>query len=77
VPNAGQLAFCAGFVAGLIDALSSVQEVNKATAFCINPNVQGQATDIVKVWLRDHPEKRHLRGASVVLAAIREKFPCN
>jgi hypothetical protein len=38
---------------------------------------QGQMVDIVKLWLRDHPHKRHLSAESLIVAALKEKFPCN
>jgi len=36
-----------------------------------------QLRDIVKLYLRGHPEKRHLPASDLVTAAINENFPCN
>jgi hypothetical protein len=35
----------------------------------------GQMEDIVKFYLRDHPEKRHLEAAGLVIAALKESSP--
>jgi Rap1a immunity proteins len=39
--------------------------------------VSRQATDVVRHWLRDHPEKRHESASFLVIQALKEKLPCN
>jgi hypothetical protein len=36
----------------------------------------GQVEDLVKLYLRDHPENRHDVASSLIIAALKEKFPC-
>jgi hypothetical protein len=33
--------------------------------------------DVVRLWLRDHPENRHYGAPSIVAQALKEKFPCH
>ena len=64
----GQWGMCLGFILGVADALH----------FCIPTGVNsGQVKDVVTLYLRDHPEQRHLPASDLVTAAIKEKFPCN
>jgi hypothetical protein len=72
----GQNAFsdgaCAGYIIGAKDALET------RGVFCLPPGIeQGQAIDVVKLYLHDHPEKRHLPADELVEIALKEKFPCN
>ena len=68
--NPTEWGICMGYTIGLADAFDE-------RMFCVPPNAkQGQVTDVVKLWLRDHPEKRHSAGSSLVLNALKEKFPC-
>jgi hypothetical protein len=73
VLNAG---LCVGYVGGVIDTL-----VDQATEFCVPQGPSGaipdQLVDVVKLYLRDHPEIRHLPAANIVTSALKEKFPCN
>jgi hypothetical protein len=62
---------CLGYILGVQDAL-------EGSSFCVpNGVTQGQLKDVVKLWLHDHPETRHLSASSLVAAALKEKFPCN
>jgi len=46
--------------------------------YCVPPNVEnGQVIDVVKVYLRDHPETRQYSAPTLVMLALKEKFPCN
>jgi hypothetical protein len=36
-----------------------------------------QIIDIVKIYLRDNPDKRHARADSLITRALKEKFPCD
>lgn len=37
---------------------------------------QGQVVDVFKIWLINHPERRHDRADFLFLAALKEAFPC-
>ena len=49
--------------------------------FCVPQGPGGvnnkQMVDLVMIYLRDHPEIRHLPAAGLVTAALKRKFPCN
>lgn len=64
---------CSGYIIGAIDAIST----ENRTAFCLPQHTtQQQATDIVKKWLKDHPEERHYIATYAVRTAIKAAFPC-
>jgi hypothetical protein len=73
---------CYGYVFGVADSAETVQFVNGQRMWCW-PNeltvdqAMDQSVSAVKLYLRDHRENRHLSGASLVAAALKEKFPCN
>ena len=72
--------FCLGFVVGVISAYTGpyVSLLSAPTTlFCLPENVShGQAKDIVKKYMTDHPDRRHFPGESLVFGAIVEAFPC-
>ena len=62
---------CDGYMLGIVDVLL------KGRVFCPPPDVTPrQFIDIGKDYLRDHPERRHYAAASLVISALKEKFPC-
>ena len=66
--------YCGGF-AGVVDTL-----VNKPHTFCVPQGPGGvssaQLVEVVKLYLRDHPDNRHLAASLLVMQALKEKFPC-
>jgi hypothetical protein len=79
-PIAGNESWCLGYVAGVYDAVDNPLTGGSANAgkVCMPESVKmGQLEDSVKLWLREHPEKRHLEASFLVLQALKEKFPCN
>jgi hypothetical protein len=63
---------CEGYVLGVVDTLAERDPI------CLSEGVRAsQVVDVVKLWLRDHPEKRHLAASDLVTTALKEKFPCN
>ena len=72
--NAHKGGYCGGYVTGVADALDG-------SHFCVpgGPSgvQQGQMVDVVKLYLRDHPETRNRGAANLIVAALKEKFPCN
>jgi hypothetical protein len=68
----GNRAYCTGYVAGV-----AAGSEKQGTTFCLASGVRSdQLGDVVKLWLRDHPEKRHLAASFLVFQALKEKFPC-
>ena len=65
-------AVCLGYIIGAADA-----HVNDGSFCAPNDTIGGQMEDIVKRYLRVHPERRHFSAASLVVSALKEKFPCN
>jgi hypothetical protein len=57
-------AFCKGYVMGVAVGAQIEQE----SPLCLPNAVTGtQQKDVVKLWLRQHPEKRHLGAGFLVL----------
>lgn len=66
-----QQSYCLAYVAGIHDALGSVQ------MFCVPNFVQlRQLTDVTKQFLVAHPERRHQAASMLVTEALAEAFPC-
>jgi len=70
-----QAGLCQGFIGGVVDAF-----VDSKTLFCVPQGERGvragQLVEIVKIYLRNHPETRHLLAVDLVANALIEKFPC-
>lgn len=76
---------CLGYVAGVMDAAVTMLDSLKAASptkvppmYCLpTGGVQlGQAGRVTLKWLKDHPEKHHLRGDVLVMMAMSDAFPC-
>lgn len=75
--------FCVGYIAGVVDdnflwELSGANPPDRHSAhLCIpsgvNPN---QAVRVVARWLGSHPERLHEPAVELVIAALRDGFPC-
>jgi hypothetical protein len=60
---------CEGYILGAFDA--------RADAFCLPAGVNAtKLVDVVRLYLREHPEKRYLLAADLVSTAVKQKFPC-
>ena len=60
---------CYGYVVGVADSLDR--------SLCIPPAItRGQLADIVKKFLRTHPEKLQGSATTLVSEAIQGAFPC-
>jgi hypothetical protein len=76
---------CLGYVAGVMDASATMLDSLRAATptkvppiYCL-PTGGIQLVQVVRVsvkWLRDHPEKHHLRGDLLVMMALKDAFPC-
>jgi hypothetical protein len=63
---------CDTYVLGVLDA-----RINDRI-FCLSEGVDSrELTDLVTVFLSEHPDERRHTAASLVLLALKEKFPCN
>jgi hypothetical protein len=71
-------AYCQGFIIGAIDGARMVEiTAGKKSIICLpDNNTQQQIKDVVVNYLRAHSEDRHYSGASLVYAALYEKFSC-
>jgi Rap1a immunity proteins len=63
----------------VIDAMTAMELAGVMKKLsCEPPGVTaGQVKDVVVRYLEKHPESRHAVGASLVLAALYEAFPCS
>jgi hypothetical protein len=52
---------------------------NQVTYYCVPDDKirNGQMIDIVKLYLRDHPENRQFSAPTLIMLAFKGKFPCN
>jgi hypothetical protein len=67
---------CFGYVTAVVDALSPGNSVNGFKA-CVPVNADmNQIVDVVKNFIHDHPEKRHLVATGLVAEAFATAFPC-
>ena len=68
---------CIGFVAGVADTLAVGTGILGLGRACFPEQVtEGQARDVVKRYLEQHPERRHYTAANLVAEALVEAFPC-
>lgn len=70
--------YCYGFIFGVVSASLLNRIESKASPdFCLSPQVtMGQIVRVVVKHLENHPEKLHQSGATLVLEAQKEAFPC-
>lgn len=68
-------AACHNYVIGVLDTMADNHLLRPA--ICLPQRfVSGQITDVVRLYLAEHPERRHYTGASIVGAALMGAFPC-
>jgi hypothetical protein len=71
-PTERNPSLCFGYIIGVAGA------VDGKSFFCFSAGVKArQVEDVVKNFLKDHAEKRHDAASSLVITALKEKFPCN
>ena len=64
---------CYGYIMGVADVLAG----QGANTVCVPQEVTAnQLVDVVKKYMTDHPEFRHLSGPSEVTEALAEAFGC-
>lgn len=66
---------CAAYVSAVADMLEQAPVARHRA--CLPPGAKlSQAVDVVKRWLADNPQSRHLPGPEVVAIALERAFPC-
>jgi hypothetical protein len=71
-------AMCAGYIAGVADALNSLSaSVPEAKLACFPSVPLGQARDVVIRYLQENPGKRHYSAGAIAWTALRMAFPCS
>lgn len=83
--NFVDLSNCEGYVLGVVHAVSFKDKTNGLGIDGVNPPLvclrQGitfaQAKDAIKNYLYAHPESRDKSSSRLILAAMREAFPCS
>ena len=74
---------CLGFIKGITEMIITLRSIGGLTVrfrgICIPEGkfTVGQGADVVKKYLADNPAKRHLSASFLVMAAMRNSFPCN
>ncbi len=66
---------CVGVVTAIADTLATYGVYGFRACFPAH-STRGQAEDVVKRYLDQHPEKRHYVAADLVAMALAEAFPC-
>ncbi|MGE5146813.1 MAG: Rap1a/Tai family immunity protein [Candidatus Eiseniibacteriota bacterium] len=66
---------CAAYISAVADMLAT-GPVGRHRACLPNGVKLGQAVDVVKQWLNENPQSRHLPGPEVVSTALERAFPC-
>ena len=75
---------CSGYIMGVYDAGKSIpgpgtnrRQWDSDGVACVPEEVLvGQLVEVVKKWLREHPEGWHFSADSQVSAALDETWPC-
>lgn len=73
------ISLCVGYLRGVFDSYTANVSAAYISPFICHPPEGlelGQIERIVTKYLNEHPEKLHKSGASLVLAAMGEAFPC-
>lgn len=74
--TATDLSQCAGYVEGILDAWTTLQEWEPAMQRCRIPHeiTTGQVVDVVVRYLQQHPEVRHTSASSSAINALGQAF---
>lgn len=70
--------FCVGYVAGIVDSYGYIASYSSGPLqFCLPHNATAQqVSDVAVKYLDDNPAQRHMTAALLVLAAVKQAFPC-
>jgi hypothetical protein len=67
---------CLGYIEGMADSIGVMQSISAAAVVCIPPVLAGQARDVVVKYLQENPAHRHEAGATLVMEALHDAWPC-
>ena len=71
---------CDGYVAGIADAMGSAHALGMGVLgfhACFRVDLAiSQLTNVVKLYLHEHPERRNFLAAGLVADALARAFPC-
>jgi hypothetical protein len=72
---------CLAMVQTVFDTISEFERIvtiEKPNVFsCVPDSVAlNQKIRVVYIYLKEHPEKLHLNGAPLIMAALAEAYPC-
>src|SRR6476659_277583 len=68
--------FCTTYILGAGETFQVLQVANQVRFYCVPPKVEnGQVIDVVKLYLREHPESRQYSSPTLIMLALKEKFP--
>jgi len=79
IVNTASKSACASYLAGVADFHSGAVNANVINRmWCLGETTSAPQLRLVFVkYLKAHPEKLHFEGASLVVAALGEAFPCD
>lgn len=69
---------CTDYIMGVLEGLRNLGSISAdAPKFCTGERVTyQQSIDVVKAYLRNNPQRRDITSAFLILAAMRDAFPC-
>lgn len=70
------LAYCNAYIAGVTDEAVEALSGVHPPLFCLKSVTVRQIHDVVLIWLKNHPEERHLGAQRSVIFALAEAFSC-
>jgi hypothetical protein len=69
--------FCTSYIVRAGETFQALQVAKQIRYYCVPDKVgNGQMIDVVKLYLRDHPENRQYSAPTLIMLAFKEKFPC-
>jgi hypothetical protein len=60
----------------MADSIGVMQSISTAAVVCIPAVLAGQARDVVVKYLQENPAHRHEAGATLVMEALHDAWPC-
>jgi hypothetical protein len=77
-PEVERKAFGASYVAGVHDAVSTLQSVQAVAERICAPygSTPEELGEVVKEYMDKYPDRRHQSAAAIVVLALRDGFPC-
>jgi hypothetical protein len=70
--------YATGYISGTVDEAMSAKKPGVKSNWCFAlPRVTNKQTaDVVRLWLKKNPSKRHYNAPGLVSAALAESYPC-